>query len=404
MTAEHQAPHDRGASRPAHLPLQGVKVLAVEQFGAGPYGTMFLANLGAEVIKIENPANHGDPSRHTGPYFLGKNDSEYFQGWNLNKRSIALDLKSPEGRAAFEELARGADVVLNNLRGDQPAKLRLDHASLSELNPSLVCVHISAYGRDTSRAAWPGYDYLMQAESGLMHLTGEPNTPPARIGAPSIVDHMTGVTSIIGLLAALLRARETGQGCDVDTCLYDVALHQLGYAATWFLNEGHVSQRQERSGHYSIAPVQTFPTADGWIFIMCMTQKFWEALLTGIDRQDLRDAPMFQTVEARNKHRAQLSELLDAEFRSHPTSHWLARLEGVLPVAPVRGLAEALESDFFHESGMLAEIEHPARPHLRLLANPLKFDGQRPALKACAALGADTELILSTLTVEGDAS
>ncbi|XAH21343.1 CoA transferase [Xylophilus sp. GW821-FHT01B05] len=390
-----------GASRPAHLPLQGVKVIAVEQFGAGPYGTMFLAHLGAEVIKIENPAQRGDPSRHSGPYFLGQDDSEYFQGWNLNKRSVTLDLKSPEGRAAFEELARGADVVLNNLRGDQPAKLRLDYAALSELNPSLVCVHISAYGRDTSRAAWPGYDYLMQAESGLMHLTGEPDTPPARIGAPSIVDHMTGVTSIIGLLAALLRARETGQGCDVDTCLYDVALHQLGYAATWYLNEGHVSQRQERSAHYSIAPVQTFPTADGWIFIMCMTQKFWEALLMAIGRPDLRDAPLFQTMESRNKHRVALSEVLDAEFRRHPTSHWLARLEGVLPVAPVRGLAEALESDFFHESGMLAEVDHPAKPGLRVLANPLKFDGQRPALRPCAALGADTERVLAMLAVEG---
>ncbi|MET0541373.1 MAG: CoA transferase [Variovorax sp.] len=394
----------RAAPRPAHLPLQGVKVLAVEQFGAGPYGTMFLANLGADVIKVENPANHGDPSRRTGPHLLGQDDSQYFQGWNLNKRSIALDLKSPDGRAAFEDLVQDADVVLNNLRGDQPARLRLDFASLSALNPAVVCVHISAYGRDTSRAAWPGYDYLMQAESGLMHLTGEPNTPPARIGAPSIVDHMTGVTSIVGLLAALLRARETGEGCDVDTCLYDVALHQLGYAATWYLNEAHVSERQERSGHYSVSPVQTFPTADGWIFIMCMTQKFWEALLQAIGREDLRDVPAFQTNAARNKNRAQLSALLDAEFARQPTSHWLAKLEGVLPVAPVRGLAEALESDFVRESGMLSEIEHPAKPHLRVLSNPLKFDGRRPSLRACSALGADTDRILGALADEGHAT
>lgn len=389
------------AARPANLPLKGVKVLAVEQFGAGPYGTMFLAQLGAEVIKIENPATRGDPSRHTGPYFLGADDSEYFQCWNLNKQSVALDIKSAEGRAAFEELVRGADVVLNNLRGDQPAKLQLEYKSLCAINPAIVCVHISAYGRNNSRAAWPGYDYLMQAETGLMHLTGEPDTPPARIGAPSIVDHMTGMTSIIGLLAALLRARETGEGCDVDTSLYDVTLHQLGYTAAWFLNDGHVSERQVRSGHYSIAPVQTFPTADGWIFVMCMTQKFWEALLTALGREDLREVAEFRTIQDRNRHREQLSAVLDGEFRRLPTADWLARLEGMLPVAPVRGLRDALQSDFFLESGMLAEVEHPANPELRVLANPLQFDRQRPVLRACSPLGADTEQVLAPVRAEG---
>jgi len=402
MTSSPSGATDRAQPRPAHLPLQGVTVLAIEQFGAGPYGTMFLAHMGAEVIKIENPATRGDPSRHTGPHLLGDGDSQYFQSWNLNKDSIALDIKSPEGREAFEELVRGADVLLNNLRGDQPARLGLDFESLRHLNPALVCVHISAYGRDTSRAAWPGYDYLMQAETGLMHLTGEPDTPPARIGAPSIVDHMTGMTAAIGLLGALMRARETGQGCDVDTNLFDVALHQLGYAATWFLNEGHVSQRQVRSGHYSIAPVQTFPSADGWIFVMCMTQKFWEALLAAIGREDLRERLEFQTMAARNQHRVQLTELLDAEFRRHPTSHWLACLEGVLPVAPVRGLADALQSDFVRESGMVSQVSHPAKAGLRVLSNPLKFDGRRPPLEACSPLGADTGRIVGQLLAEGE--
>ncbi|MBB3180923.1 CaiB/BaiF CoA-transferase family protein [Variovorax sp. Sphag1AA] len=395
---------ERARPRPAQLPLQGVRVLAVEQFGAGPYGTMFLAHLGADVIKIENPATRGDPSRHTGPYFLGESDSQYFQGWNTNKRSVALDIKTPEGRAAFEELVRDADVVLNNLRGDQAGRLGLEYEDLSPLNPAIVCVHISAYGRDNSRAAWPGYDYLMQAETGLMHLTGEPDTPPARVGAPSIVDHMTGMTSMIGLLSALLRARETGQGCDVDTSLFDVALHQLGYAATWLLNEGHVASRQERSGHYSLAPVQTFPTADGWIFVMCMTQKFWEALVDVLGRHDLAAAPEFGTAAARNENRGKLTQALDAEFRRQPTSHWLSRLQGVLPVAPVRSLSDALESDFFRESGMLAEVEHPAKPSLRLLANPLKFDGLRPALRACSPLGADTDDVIPAGELEGPAA
>jgi crotonobetainyl-CoA:carnitine CoA-transferase CaiB-like acyl-CoA transferase len=393
---------ERARPRPAHLPLQGVRVLAVEQFGAGPYGTMFLAHLGADVIKIENPATRGDPSRQTGPYLLGQDDSQYFQGWNTNKRSVSLDIKSPEGRAAFEELVADADVVLNNLRGDQPVRLGLDFAALCALNPAIVCAHISAYGRDNSRAAWPGYDYLMQAETGLMHLTGEPETPPARVGAPSIVDHMTGITAMVGLLSAVLRARETGQGCDVDTSLFDVTLHQLGYTATWLLNEGHVAQRQERSGHYSLAPVQTFPTADGWIFVMCMTQKFWEALLQALGRADMADMAEFRTAASRNAHRAMLTAMLDAEFRQQPNSHWLKLLQGVLPVAPVNSLDDALRSDFFRESGMLSGFDHPARDTpVHMLSNPLKFNGRRPVLRACSPLGSDTDSVLGASEVEG---
>lgn len=396
---------ERARPRPAHLPLQGVRVLAVEQFGAGPYGTMFLAHLGADVVKIENPATRGDPSRQTGPYLLGRDDSLYFQGWNTNKRSVSLDIKSLEGRAAFEELVADADVVLNNLRGDQPVKLGLDFAALSALNPAIVCVHISAYGRGNSREAWPGYDYLMQAETGLMHLTGEPDTPPARVGAPSIVDHMTGITSMVGLLSALLRARETGQGCDVDTNLFDVTLHQLGYTASWLLNEGHVAQRQPRSGHYSLAPVQTFPTADGWIFVMCMTQKFWEALVHALGRSDMAGMAQFRTAASRNEHRAMLTSMLDAEFRQQPNGHWLKLLQGVLPVAPVNTLDDALRSDFFHESAMGTAFDHPAREApVHMLANPLKFDGRRPVLRACSPLGADTDSVLGASAMEGRAT
>jgi crotonobetainyl-CoA:carnitine CoA-transferase CaiB-like acyl-CoA transferase len=214
-------------------PLSGLRIVSVEQFGAGPYGTMLLADLGAEVIKIENAATGGDPARKTGPYFLGDNDSEYFQVFNLNKKSVALDLRSEEGKEALRDLVLSADAVMNNLRGDLPAKMGLDYVSLGRHKPSIVCVHLSAYGRDTTRASWPGYDYLMQAESGLMHLTGEPEGPPSRIGAPSIVDQTAGLTAAFGLLAAVIQARSTGKGCDVDTCLLDVAVHQLGYAATW---------------------------------------------------------------------------------------------------------------------------------------------------------------------------
>lgn len=375
-------------------PLKGLRVLSIEQFGAGPYGTMFLADMGADVIKLENPTIGGDPARYTGPFHLGNADSQYFETWNTNKKSISLDLKTSGGREAFEKLVLSADAVVNNLRGDQPGKLGLDYAALGQINPQVVCLHISAYGRDNVRAAWPGYDYLMQAETGLMHLTGEPDAPPARFGAPSIVDHMTGLTAAVGLLGAILGARSSGEGCDVDTCLFDVALHQLGYAATWYLNEGVVTTRQARSAHLSVAPVQTFPTSDGWIFVMCMTQKFWASLLKTMRREDLLEREEFATPMSRGEHRDALTALLDSEFRKETTQTWLTKLGGVLPVAPVRTIDQALDSPEVRLSGGVQHVPHPERADFRMLANPLKFNGERLAQSVCAGLGANNSELM----------
>jgi len=374
-------------------PLNGVRIVSIEQFGAAPYGSMFLADLGAEVIKIENVATGGDPARKTGPFFLGDNDSEYFQTWNTNKKSVSLDLRTDEDKAALLRLVQTADVVMNNLRGDLPAKMGLDYAALSKVKPSIVCVHISAYGRDNERAAWPGYDYLMQAEAGLMALTGEPDAPPTRIGAPSMVDHTTGLTAMVGLLAALLNARTTGQGCDVDTCLFDAALHQLGYAAIWYLNEKYVPERQSRSAHFSLAPVQTLPTADGWVFVMCLTEKFWSALLGVIGRPELARDPRFATAKARNENRDPLTAELDREFRKQRTSHWLKALGGLLPIAPVYELDRALDAPFVRDR-MVSQVPHPARRDLRILSNPIKINGERLAQQACPPAGADNDAVL----------
>jgi crotonobetainyl-CoA:carnitine CoA-transferase CaiB-like acyl-CoA transferase len=371
-------------------PLQGVRIVSVEQFGAAPYGTMLLADLGAEVIKIENAAIAGDPARKTGPYFLGHNDSEYYQAFNTNKKSVAIDLRSDEGKAALNGLIRTADALVNNLRGDLPAKMGLDYKTLGSANPKLVCVHVSAYGRDNERASWPGYDYLMQAESGLMHLTGEPDRPPARLGAPSIIDQTTGLTAAVGLLSAIIRARSTGKGCDVDTCLLDVALHQLGYVATWYLNEGHTSIRQPRSAHYSVAPVQTFPTSDGWLFIMCMTDRFFGELLTAIGRTDLASDPRFTTQSLRQANREALTALIDTELKRESNAYWLKKLNGVLPVAPVLDLAEALDSPFLESTQMINTVAHPAKPAMRVLSNPIKINGERLSQTPCSAYGADT--------------
>jgi crotonobetainyl-CoA:carnitine CoA-transferase CaiB-like acyl-CoA transferase len=375
-------------------PLAGIRILTLEQFGAAPYGSMFLADLGAEVIKIENASTGGDPSRSVGPHMLGK-DSQYFHAWNTNKKSVALDIKTAEGRSGFNELVTTADAVMNNLRGDQAEKLGIHYQSLKEFNERIVCLHISAYGRTGSRKAWPGYDFLMQAEAGLMSLSGDAASPPARMGV-SIIDYMTGVTGIVGLLSCLLRARSTGVGCDVDVSLFDVALHQLGYSAVWYLNEGTVSQRQPRNAHLSLAPVQLFPTADGWIFVMCMNQKFWERLTEAIGRPELKSDSRFATQSARLSRRDELTAVLDGVFGMRSTQEWLDALSGVLPVSPIYDIDTALDSEFVKEAGMVTTVPHPERPDLRMLANPLLIDGERPAQSAAPTLGQHDGILRGT--------
>lgn len=378
------------------LPLAGLRILAVEQYGAGPYASLFLAGLGAEVVKIENPKSGGDVSRATGPYRLGAADSLFFQTFNLNKRSLTLDLKGEDGRAVFTRLAATAAAVLNNLRGDQPARLGLDYAALSPANEAIVCGHLSAYGRDNERAAWPGYDYLMQAEAGFMCLTGEPDGPPARFGL-SMVDFMTGMMLAAGVTAAMLDAQRTGRGGDVDVSLLDAAVHQLSYPATWYLNEGHVTNRAPRSAHPAITPSQLVRTADGWLFVMCQTDKFWQALLKTIDAPELGEDPRFSDMAARLANRGALTETLDARFSRADTAGWLARLRGHVPVAPVNDMAAALDNPFLAQVGMIAEMAHPVQGRLRALAHPLKIDGVRPPTRPAPPLGGDTAALLAEL-------
>lgn len=376
-----------------NLPLAGIRVLTLEQFGAGPYGSMMLADLGAEVIKVENPFTGGDASRGMGPHYLGEHDSHYFQTFSLNKRSVGLNLKSPEGREAFHALVRTADAVMNNFRGDQAEKLGLDYAALGKVNERIVCAHISAYGRDNDRRSWPGYDYLMQAEAGWMQLTGEPGAPPARCGL-SIVDFMTGTTAALALVAALLGASRSGRGQDVDVSLFDVALHQLSYPGIWYINEGTRTERLPRSAHPSAVPVQLHRTSDAWIFVMCMTQKFWQLLIGELGRPDLGEDPRFVDPPSRRANMDALTPLLDAEFAGDTTENWLQRLCHLLPAAPVYDLARALDNPFVHQIGMVRTVPHPQKPDFRALANPIKLAGERLPSKVCSALGADTEALL----------
>ena len=374
-------------------PLEGTRILTVEQFGAGPYGSMFLADLGAEVIKVENAETGGDTARSVGPRFLGEGDSEYFQSINTNKRSITLNLKSEDGRQALRRLAATADAIMNNLRGDQPEKLGLDYKSLAGVNPAVVCLHISAYGRDNERKGWPGYDFLMQAEAGLMTLTGEPDGPPQRFGA-SLIDFLTGMSGIVGLLSCIMRARKTGTGCDVDVSLFDVAMHQLSYPGTWYINGGPMPSRLARSAHQSISPVQTVRTKDGWIYVMCMKEKFWETLAGRIGHPEYVTDPRFATADARRQHRAELTQVLDEAMSRRTTAEWLEVLTGHLPVGPIYDVAQAVSNPFVETVGMVRTVPHPAKADFRMLANPLKIDGQRLEQKVCAPLGADNEPLL----------
>ena len=304
-----------------------------------------------------------------------------------------MDLAAADGRARFERLVRDADAVANNLRGDQPAKLGIRYADLAELKPAIVCAHLSAYGRGNSRERWPGYDYLMQAECGFLDLTGEPDAPPARFGL-SMVDYMTGALLACGLLAAVLRARETGEGCDVDTALYDTALHQLSYPAVWFLNEDHRTRRLPRSAHPSIVPSQLFRTSDGWLFVMCQTPRFWQTFCAAVGREDLLADARYGDDAGRLAHRAALERELDGTLRAHTTRHWLNLLAGTVPVAPVHDIAEALSNPFAREVGMLNEVEHPALDGgLTMLSSPIRVNGRRGPDRRAPLLGEhDAEL------------
>ena len=378
------------------LPLQGLRVLAVEQYGAAPYGTLQLAALGAEVIKVEAPGQ-GDVSRSVGPFFLPGDDggSLFFQGLNHSKRSIALDLRTEQGRDVLLKLVERSDGVVHNLRGDVPQRLRLDYANLRQANERVVCVHLTAYGRDGPRADWPGYDYVMQAQAGYFSLTGEPDGPPARFGL-SVVDLQAGVTMAMALLAGVLQARSSGRGRDLDVSLYDVALHNLNYIAMWSLNAGHHQDRVPRSAHFSMNPCQLYKTADGWIYLMCNKEKFWRALCRAVGRPHLQDDPRFATFADRLKHRDELTEALDEALGVHSTATWLERFGNELPAAPVLNVEQALAEDFPRATGRILEYETRNGNRVRTLKPPVHTAAE-PRVGAAPDMGEHTDELLAQL-------
>ncbi len=378
---------------PSHAPLAGIRILAIEQFGAGPFATLLLADLGAEIIKIEDPATGGDVGRSIPPG-AHAGQSLYFETFNRGKRSIVLDLKNPAGRSVFERLVASADAVFNNLRGDLPERLGLTYASLSVVNPRIVCVSLSAYGRNTSRCTEPGYDALVQAEAGWAALTGEPGGPPARSGLP-LADYAAGLTAALGLVTGIFDARRTGQGRDIDTSLYDVALALLTYPATWYRTLGIETHRQPLSAHPSIVPFQFFATADGFIAVACAKKKFFQELVVRMGLPELARDARFATFAGRAAHREELLAILGDEFAQRPTAEWLTLLRGAVPCSPVRSFAEALDAAELQEHDMAADYEHPVFGTVRAVGSPLHVNGYHPSYAPAPPLGGDLWSVLS---------
>lgn len=378
-------------------PLSGVRVLSVEQYGAGPFGTQFLVEMGAEVIKIEPPDGLGDVSRGVGPHFhpaLPRSSASlFYQSLNAGKKSITLNLRHPEGMAVFHELCRHAHGVTSNLRGDVPGRLGITYERLQHINPAIVCAHLTGYGREGERSDWPGYDYLMQAEAGYFSLTGEPDSPPARMGL-SMIDYMTGVVMAFGLVSALHAAQRSGQGCDVDVSLFDVALYNLNYVGSWMINVGAETTRQPRSAHPALTPCQLFRTRDGWIYLMCNKEKFWRSLCERIDRTDLTAREEYRDYPARLLNRAQLTDELEATLCTQDTQYWMSRFGGAVPASPVLSVGEALDNPYARTRGMIEDMPLKSAVPLRVMRGPLRTSQGRLPLQPAPELGADTDAVL----------
>ncbi|WP_420224366.1 CaiB/BaiF CoA transferase family protein [Pigmentiphaga litoralis] len=385
--------------------LSGYRILSVEQYGAAPFGTQLLASLGAEIIKIEQPDMGGDVSRYVGPHFRDDlpetAQSLFFQSLNAGKKSITLNLNHDDGQRIFHRLVATADAVMHNLRGDVPAKLGLTYERLKHVNPAIVCGHISAYGRDNERTSWPGYDYLMQAEAGYFSVTGEPDSLPARMGL-SVVDYMTGLMMSLGLVSGMLEASRSGQGCDVDTSLFDVALFNLNYVAAWYLNAGEQTERQPRSGHPVLTPCQLYRTQDGWIYLMCNKEKFWRNLCRKIDREAWITDPRFLTFAERAPNRQLLSGMLDEALSTRTTEQWIAIFGGSVPAAPVWSVGQALDAPFARSGGRIACVDLPGGGALRTVGSPLRTSRPAVPVRGAPALGEHTGDILAALGIDGD--
>jgi crotonobetainyl-CoA:carnitine CoA-transferase CaiB-like acyl-CoA transferase len=377
-------------------PLADLRIIAIEQYGAGPFGSVHLADLGAEVIKIEEPASGGDVGRYVPPYQHGE-DSLFFEVFNRNKRSISLDLSTPAGREVFEDLVRVSDVVYSNLRGDVPAKIGITYDDLKSINPQIVCCALTGFGMTGPRSSEPGYDYILQGIAGWMDITGEPSGPPTKSGL-SLVDYSGGLVAAISILAGVHAARRDGVGMDCDVSLFDTAISMLTYPAIWNLNGDFEPSRTHNSAHPSLVPFQAFQARDGWIVVACPKEKFWQRLATVLGRPELATEEDFATFSGRRRHAGELLPILDEIFASRTAEHWLELLRAAgVPCGPVNSVSQALADDHTRARGMVVETEHPHFGTVRQVRSPVRVGAEVTDYRRAPRRNEDAGYVFSEL-------
>jgi crotonobetainyl-CoA:carnitine CoA-transferase CaiB-like acyl-CoA transferase len=353
------------------LPLADIRIVSVEQYGAGPFATLHLADLGAEVIKIEDPSVGGDVGRYVPPYAEGE-DSLFFEAFNRNKKSISLNLNTPAGRSVFEDLVKISDVVYSNLRGDVPAKMRLTYNDLKHLNPAIVSCSLTGFGMTGPRSKEPGYDYILQGLAGWMDLTGEPDGPPSKSGL-SMVDYSGGLVSVISILTAVHAARRDGIGMDCDVSLYDTAIGMLTYPAAWHLNAGFEPVRTRHSAHPSLVPFQAFEASDGWLIIACAKEKFWQRLTDVIERPEMAQDARFLSFTNRLLNASILIPSLEEIIKKQSVDFWLSKLYAKsIPCGPINTVAQSLVEPHTIAREMIIETDHPRFGKVKQVASPVK--------------------------------
>lgn len=376
------------------MPLSDVTVLDLSRVLSGPFATQQLADLGAQIIKVEHP-EHGDDTRGFGPPFVG-GESTYFMSVNRAKRSVAIDLKSPRGRELVRRLALSADIVIENFRPGTAERLGLGLESLRRENRRLITCSISGYGTggDADYDGRPGYDAIVQGASGLMALTGAPDGPPTKVGI-AISDMVAGLYAAQGILAALVERRRTGRGRHVEISMQDAMCALLTYqAAIWFATERDPPRMGD--AHPSICPYETVRTKDGRMVLAVGNDAQFRRLAKLIGRPELAEDPRFITNPARVSNRPALLEILGPALESRTSAEWEALLpaEGI-PSGPVLSVGEALEHPQMKARGSILEHDHPTAGRLRTIASPVRLDGARPApMPPPPRLGEHTDAVL----------
>ena len=376
-------------------PLSGVKVLDLTRIVSGPFATMLLGDLGAEIIKIEEPVS-GDESRTYGPPFVN-GESAYFLSINRNKKSCAINLKTPEGIALIRELALKSDVLIENFRPGTLKKFGLSYEELKKQNPGLIYCAITGFGQTGPDSHRPGYDLIIQGESGVMDITGDPDGPPTKVGT-SIADLLTGQYASQGVLAALVERSRTGEGRRVEVAMYDCLASLLTFNAGGYFATGNTPKRKGNS-HPSIVPYETFETLDGWINIGVANDKFWNSFCKIIDRLDLQNDPKFAMASDRVKNRLELLPTIREIIKGNKKSHWIDLLEKAgIPSGMIKNVGEVCDSEQLISRGMILNMPHPTAGIVKNIDSPLRFDDQNDEVHAAPPiLGQHTHEILSNV-------